>query len=119
MPSKRPRTRFQDFVDNVEAIQRYTNGYDEAKFAADSLTADAVQYCLLRISEAATSLSPDAKALAPQQPWTEISRLGNRLRHEYHMISMKTIWQIIEDDLGSLKQDCLAAIAMLPEDPPI
>jgi uncharacterized protein with HEPN domain len=119
LPSKRPRTRFQDIVDNVDAIKRYTSGFDQEKFLSNDLTVDAVQYCLLRISEAAAPLPVEAKELAPNQPWTDISRIGNRLRHEYHMISKITLWQIIEEDLASLRNDCAKAITLLPDDPPI
>jgi uncharacterized protein with HEPN domain len=61
LPSKRPRTRFQDIIYNVEAIRRYTKGFTKKKFVADNLVVDAVERCLSRISEAAKKLGRQAE----------------------------------------------------------
>ena len=53
MPSKRPRTRFQDIIYNVGAIRRYTKGLNKKTFVKDDLVVDAVERCLSRITEAA------------------------------------------------------------------
>lgn len=86
MPSERPARRLEDIIENAQAIQRYTDGMDEAAFREDHKTYDAVERCLERISEAASKLGDLAPALVPDQPWQEIRALGNRLRHEYDII---------------------------------
>jgi uncharacterized protein with HEPN domain len=88
LPSKRPRLRFQDIIQNVEAIERYTRGLDETGFVANDLVVDAVERCLTRISEAARKLGKSAEALAPDEPWKKIRGLGNLLRHEYDIIGV-------------------------------
>ena len=45
--------RFEDILENIERIERYTAGMGEAQFVGDSKTIDAVERCLSRISEAA------------------------------------------------------------------
>ncbi len=113
MPSKRPRTRFQDIIYNVEAIRRYTKGQNKKAFVADDLVVDAVERCLSRISEAAKKLGKQAETLAPDQPWKKIRGLGNFLRHEYDTIRRDDLWIIIRQDLSSLHKACDKAIARI------
>ena len=59
---------------------------DAALFAADDKTADAVERCLARISEATVKLGEDAELLCPGPPWRDIRGLGNHLRHAYKRV---------------------------------
>jgi uncharacterized protein with HEPN domain len=113
LPSRRPRTRLQDIVFNVEAIRRYTKGLNKQTFARNDLVVDAVERCLGRISEAAKKLGPQAEILAPDQPWREIRSLGNLLRHEYDTIRRDDLWAIVKRDLSSLHKACTKAITAL------
>jgi uncharacterized protein with HEPN domain len=116
LPSKRPRVRFRDIIQNVEAIERYTRGLDEKRFVANDLVVDAVERCLSRISEAAKKLGKQGEALAPDQPWKKIRGLGNLLRHEYDVIRRSDLWVIVTKDLASLDEACAKAIAKLDEE---
>ena len=118
MPSKKPRQRLEDIVYNVDAILRYTAGMDEAAFTANGLVMDAVERCMSRISEAAVKLGDDAVRHVPDQPWHSIRGLGNRLRHEYDVISPKDLWAIITDSLPSLRADCQSALDALGNSTP-
>jgi uncharacterized protein with HEPN domain len=113
LPSERPRLRFQDVIDNAEAIERYIKGLDQTAFRANDLVVDAVERCLSRISEAANKLGGLAEELAPNQPWAKIRGLGNLLRHEYDIIRRDDLWAIVHDDLSSLRADCVEAIEAL------
>jgi uncharacterized protein with HEPN domain len=113
LPSRRPRTRFQDIVFNVEAIHRYTKGLNKQTFVKDDLVVDAVERCLSRISEAAKKLGKHAETSAPDQPWKKIRDLGNLLRHEYDTIRRDDLWAIVNRDLSSLHKACIKAIADL------
>ena len=118
MPSSKPRQRLEDIVANVDAILRYTAGLDEAAFLANAMVRDAVERCLGRISEAAVKLGDDAAKFAPGQPWHNIRGLGNRLRHEYDVVSPKDIWAIVTDNLPSLRSDCQTALNAFDEGAP-
>src|SRR5450830_428277 len=43
------------------------------------------------------------KAMHPKIRWRSIAGIGNVLRHEYHAISDKVIWKVIQDELPPLK----------------
>ncbi len=80
---------------------------------ANPMVIDAVERCLSRISEAAVKLGPEASVLVPDQPWHNIRGLGNRLRHEYDVISPRDLWAIVTDNLPSLRADCQTALDRL------
>jgi uncharacterized protein with HEPN domain len=82
LPSDKPLKRLNDILENIDRIVQYTRdqGFDD--FIQDHLTRDAVERCLLRISEAANKLKGIVDELAPDQPWSDIRALGNAIRHD-------------------------------------
>lgn len=117
MPSKKPRDRLGDIIENIAWIQSDIRDLGEEQFIADRQIQDAVLYCLLRITEAAAKLQDQIVALAPDQPWAKIRSLGNLLRHAYDEIDLHVIWRIARDDLPSLRKACESALAKLAEKP--
>lgn len=103
MPSKDPRQRFEDILENISRIEEFTAGMDMHGFAADLKTSNAVERCVERISEAAKKLGSQAEALCPEIAWPRLCALGNMLRHEYDRIDVVRIWLLIEDNLPPLK----------------
>ncbi len=112
-PSKAERY-LSHIVENAERIEGYLSGLDEAAFAGDPKTQDAVERCLQRIAEAADRIAKQgAQHLVPGLPWHDVQSLGNRLRHEYDGLDTGIIWGTLRNDLPPLKEQCLAAIAKL------
>lgn len=93
MPSSRPEIRFLDILDNIRLIQGYVEGMDRVAFDADSRTRDAVERCLERLSEAATTLGPQADKLAPSVPWVAVRAFGNVQRHAYIRSISRESWK--------------------------
>lgn len=118
LPSSKPAHRFGDILENIRAIEQYTNGMDLTGFVADSKTRDAVERCLERISEAAAKLGEEAVELAPDQPWQQIRSLGNRLRHDYDRLRPERLWEIVKGDLPSLRTAVERAIDRLGSENP-
>jgi uncharacterized protein with HEPN domain len=56
LPSRSPRLRLEDIIEDVSRIERYTVGMLRDHFMGDEKTQDSVLHCLLRISEAAKKL---------------------------------------------------------------
>ena len=110
MPSDKPLVRLSDILENVDRIRRYTEGYDFERFAGDSRCQDAVERCLLRISEAARKLADFLDEIAPGQPWPDVRAVGNVLRHDYDPVDPAVIWQIVEKDLVPLRRAVEKAI---------
>lgn len=117
MATKRPRRTFQQILDNVAAIRRFTAGLDEKTFKGNELVIAAVERCLSRISEAAMRLGDTAQTAAPGPPWDQIRKIGDHLRHAYDIVNLDTIWEIVALDLDALEFACTQALAKLPPDP--
>jgi uncharacterized protein with HEPN domain len=113
LPSEKPIVRLEDILENIDRIGRYTKAHDFQSFAQDQQCRDAVERCLLRISEAARKLQDTAERIAPDQPWSSIRALGNVIRHEYDSVSPVAIWQIVKEDLPALARAIKAAIHTL------
>jgi uncharacterized protein with HEPN domain len=103
VPSSDPIRRFEDILDNIERIERFTRGMDFAAFSANDQAVYAVNHALLILSEAASKLGEEADQLCPGIRWDDIRGLGNRLRHDYDNINLIRIWLIVEQELVPLK----------------
>ena len=113
MPSSNPARRFQDILDNIDRISRYTASMDATTFAADEKTIDAVERCLGRITEAAIKLGELAETLAPGQPWQDVRGFGNVLRHDYDNLDRDAVWRIVDYDLPNRRAACRLALDRL------
>ena len=74
MHSRVPLQLFEDIAENISRIENYTRGYDAGKFSEDSMCQDAVQHCLLRLSEAARLLGDEARAICARNPLAGYTR---------------------------------------------
>lgn len=113
MPSRDPVQRFEDILQNINRIERFTEGMDLAAFSRNEQALFAVDHALLIISEAAVKLGDLAAQLCPEIPWPEIRGLGNRLRHDYDNINAVRIWLVVERDLAPLKAAAHRALKAL------
>jgi uncharacterized protein with HEPN domain len=113
LPSEKRLQQFEDILDNIERIERFTAGLDADGLAQNEQAFYAVLHALLIISEAARRLGSEAERLAPDQPWQSIRALGNVLRHAYDGVDPTVIWKIVDDDLDGLKRAMEQALASL------
>jgi uncharacterized protein with HEPN domain len=114
MPFKHdPAESLVDIIENAERIEGYLAGMDRDIFAKNGLVRDAVERCLERVCEAAHRLGERAAELMPDQPWGDIRRMGNRLRHAYDRMSLDVIWNAVHHDLPGLAADARRALAQL------
>ena len=82
-------------------------------FVENRILVNAVSYGLLKISEAVKNLIRAEVDLPSNEPWQDIYNLGNQLRHSYFSIGVERIWQIVIEDLPSLKETCKAFLVQL------
>jgi uncharacterized protein with HEPN domain len=115
LPSEHPARCFADIIDTIERVEQFTAGMDFAAVIAQGPVVYAVQYALLIISEAARRLGPNAEALAPGQPWSDIRGIGNIVRHQYDEIDPEVIWSVMQRDLGALKADAQQALVAMAD----
>ena len=112
MPSDVPIERLTDIITNIDRVRAHLKGVTLGT-EFDAKTRDAVERCLERISEAAKKLGAAVEEAQPNIPWRNIRGLGNVLRHEYDAVDDVAIKQIIEQELGPLRQACVDELAIL------
>ncbi len=88
----------------IDRIQMYIAGIDENQFMASLLIQDAVIRNLQVLAESTQRLSEEFKTKHQEIEWNKISGLRNILVHDYLGIDIETVWNIIFDELSSLKK---------------
>lgn len=69
---------------------------------------------LALVSEAATRVPADVRALAPDLPWRKVVAARNRLIHAYLGIDTDTVWSIVIDDVPARRVALVARLEALP-----
>ena len=72
---------------------------------------DATLRNLELIGEAATHVPAEVRACAPDVPWRMVVALRNRLIHGYLGIDDDTLWSIVRDDIGPLREALVRLLA--------
>lgn len=110
MSTRGLRHHFQDILDSIAKIERFTFGMRFEAFASNDEKQSAVERQLQIITEAAFRLGDEAELYAPGPDWAGMRGMGNFLRHAYHMVSEETVWRVVTEDLPILKQASTQAL---------
>jgi len=102
MSEREWRFYLDDMLRFAEDVQKFTKGFDQARFVATDLNYDASLRKLELIGEAATHIPIEVREANPAVPWRLIIATRNRLIHAYLGIDNDTLWSIIQDDVPVL-----------------
>ena len=105
-------------VDSIAGIEASVSGKTFDAFLSEWLLRHGVQRGLEIISEAARRIPVPLRATQPHIPWDQIIGIGNVLRHEYHRVSDKVVWNVVEVHLPPLKAAISLIVTALNELPP-
>lgn len=97
----------------IGGIQQAAADKTFSDFQNDWLLRHGVQRGIEIISEASRHIPAELKARHANIRRASIAGIGNVLRHDYHAISDKVIWDVIGDELPPLKaavEDIAAAL---------
>ena len=119
MSDRDPRLYVEDMLEFCDRALAYAAGQSREAMDADRMRYDAILRNLELIGEAATHVTAEQRALAPQLPWRQIVATRNRVVHAYLGIAADTVWSILRDDLPTLHLSLLAQLAAMPPSPPV
>ncbi len=94
----------EDILECIDKVSRYVAGLSFANFLKDEKTIDAVNRNLEIIGEAARNIPEQIKIKHPEIEWRGIIGLRNILIHEYYSLTLKIIWDIIQNELPILRE---------------
>ena len=92
-----------DIWEAIAGVDGAVAGKTFHDFESDWLLRRGVERAIEIISEASRRLPPDVKDMRPEIPWRDVATIGNILRHEYHSIASRIIWDVVQNDLPALK----------------
>lgn len=104
-----------DIIETIERVQGKISEKTFADFENDWELKFIVQRAIEIISEASRRIPDDLKATRPEIEWRSVASIGNFIRHEYHTISDKVIWDVVQVDLPPLKIAIEAIAAVLKD----
>jgi uncharacterized protein with HEPN domain len=93
----------------IEWIEEFTIA-GENEFFEDRKTQDAVLRNLHTLSESTQHLSNELKEQYPEIDWRTIAAFRNVIVHDYLGVDLDQIWDIVEDDLPTLKKKISAIL---------
>jgi uncharacterized protein len=96
-----------EMIDHIDYVleKRKNRTLDDLKTDRDFRYA--VERSLEIISEASRHLPEHGKAREADIPWRQVADFGNVLRHTYFDMRLDTVWRIVTEELGPLRDALL------------
>jgi len=107
------KQRLLHIAESINEIEQYISKATFDIFSNDSMMRYATVKQIEIIGEAANYLTEETKMQFPNIQWRQIIGLRHILVHEYFGIDSKLIWQIITNDIPTLKSDIQNIISTL------
>ena len=95
-------TRMRHMLDAAREALDFAAGRTRPDLDDDRMLYRALVSCIVDIGEAASHLTPDARAALPTVPWTQIVGMSNRLVHGYYLIDPDIVWETVTVHLPPL-----------------
>lgn len=104
---KDPKILITHILKSVESVEKYSKGLNKEYFMDNEEKQDAIIRKLEVIGEAVTNLEAKFKEEYPNIPWQDISDMRNRLIHEYFAVDLELVWEVLQKDIPTLKENLL------------
>ena len=105
-----------DIIENALAAESYVAGLTFDAWRAEQMRIDAVERCLMRLTEAAIRIGEARMAeIVPDTPIHQVRGLGNLLRHAYDGVDPVVVWATVVDDLPMFRAACEQEMSRMGE----
>jgi len=96
------RARLEHMIEAARLALRFTAGRSRADLETDLMLLYAVVRALEIVGEAASRVSAEGRAAAPDVPWPAVIGMRNRLVHAYFDIDRDVVWKTLVEELPPL-----------------
>jgi uncharacterized protein with HEPN domain len=104
LPFRDANAHLQDIVEAIDHIDIFLGTMTFENYEADLKTKAAVERKMQIITEAAVRLGVEASLLCPSIDWDGFRGMGNILRHAYHRIDDKVVWDTVKEELPPMRK---------------
>lgn len=101
--SERDELYLDHVLQAIMRIERYTAGGRDA-FLSDDMVQSAVIRQLEIVGEAVRNLGDELKSRESEVPWRDIAGTRDKLIHGYFNVNLDIVWNVVVNELPSLKQ---------------
>jgi uncharacterized protein with HEPN domain len=116
LPFRDSGTHLRDIVEAIDHIHSFLGAMTFESYQADLKTKAAVERMMQIITEAAVRLGDDAPLLCPNLDWEGFRGMGNILRHAYHRIEDRVVWDTVKEELPAMREAVIKALAPKAEE---
>ena len=117
MPFRDAERHLRDILESINNIDTFLGDMDFDVYRGDLKTKSAVERQMQIITEGAVRLGADGDRLCPGIDWEGFRGMGNILRHGYHRIDDKIVWDTVKVELPPMKAAVLRALNPPPASP--
>ena len=117
MPFRDAEQHLRDILESINNIDTFLGDMDFDAYRGDLKAKSAVERQLQIITEAAVRLGEDGDRLCPGVDWKVFRGMGNVLRHGYHRIDDRIVWDTVKHELPPAKTAVLRALNPFPASP--
>jgi uncharacterized protein with HEPN domain len=110
LPFRDAEQHLRDILESINNIDTFLGNMSFDAYRGDLKTKSAVERQMQIITEAAVRLGEDGDRLCPGVDWKGFRGMGNVLRHGYHRIDDKVVWDTVKDELPPVKAAVLRAL---------
>ncbi|MFH1947032.1 MAG: DUF86 domain-containing protein [Candidatus Magasanikbacteria bacterium] len=107
---KDPNFFLLHILESIEIVEEYLKGKSKKDFLGSGLLQDAFIRRLEIIGEAVRYIPEEVRKMFPQVPWQKVSDMRNKLIHEYFIIDMELVWEVVKRELPELKKQLVKAL---------
>ena len=91
----------------IEKLEKYCEDITYEEFAKNDMLTEACIFNISQLGELTRKLDDEFEDNNPQIPWRQLYGLRNRIVHDYEGVNLKLVWEIIESDISSLKEQLI------------
>jgi|SRR3989344_8021029 len=92
-------------LDSIEKIEEFSEDIEKTQFMNSIKTQDAIIRRIEIIGEATKNLSEEFREKHNYIPWKEITKMRDKLIHNYFGIDLEITWNTIKEDIPNLKKE--------------
>lgn len=109
--TKNPKARLLHILEEIDGVTAAIKHMDYAGYRDSYIAVRVVERALEIISEASRALPDNMTGRYPHIEWSRIRGIGNFLRHEYHQLDTRSLWDIATNKLIELRPVIIEMLA--------